>query len=57
MMAKVQVDLYASGLHKQGSKAVNRYTKMELKDHFTLMCAAFDQPFYKVDKKLNIIEE
>lgn len=54
---KVQVNMYAAGLHKVGSKAVNRYTKMEMKDHFTLMCVAFDQPIYKVDKELNIIEE
>ena len=49
--------MYAAGLHKEGSKAVNRYTKMEMKDHFMLMCVAFDQPIYKVDKELNIIGE
>ena len=37
---KVQVDLYAAGLHRQGSKAVLRYTMLELKDRFALMCAA-----------------
>lgn len=57
IMNKVQVDMYAAGLHKIGSPAVNRYTNMELKDHFALMCVAFDQPIYKVDKGLNIIEE
>ena len=57
MMNKVQVDMYAAGLHKEGSSAVKRYTKLELKDHFTLMCAAFDQPMYKVDKGLNVIDE
>lgn len=31
MMNKVQVDMYVAGLHKEVSKAVNRYTKMELK--------------------------
>lgn len=56
MMNKVQVDMYAAGLHKKGSTAVERYTMLELKDHFTLMCAAFDQPLYKVDKNLNVIE-
>ncbi|MCH5226576.1 MAG: hypothetical protein J1F16_01960 [Muribaculaceae bacterium] len=55
MMRKVQVDLYASGLHKEGSKAVHRYTMSELADRFTLMCAAFNQPKYKVNSKLEII--
>lgn len=57
IMNKVQVNMYAAGLHKEGSQAVNRYTKMEMKDHFTLMCVAFDQPIYKVDKELNVIDE
>ena len=57
IMNKVQVNMYAAGLHKEGSQAVNRYTKMEMKDHFTLMCVAFDQPIYKADKELNIIDE
>ena len=41
---------------KSGSDAVNRYTKMELKDRFALMCTAFEQPMYKVDKDLNVIK-
>ena len=55
MMAKVQVNQYASGLHKVGSSAVNRYTMMELKDRFALMNAAFGQKPYRVDSELNII--
>ena len=55
MMSKVQVNLYAAGLHKAGSKAVNHYTALELKDRFVLMCTAFDQEPYKVDKDLNIL--
>ena len=55
MMSKVQVDQYASGLHKVGSSAVNRYTMMELKDRFTLMNAAFGQKPFKVDSELNIL--
>ena len=55
MMSKVQVNLYAAGLHREGSSAVNRYTNMELKDHFALMNVAFDQKPYKVDADLNII--
>lgn len=57
MMNKVQIDRYAAGLHKKGSSAVNRYTFMELKDHFALMNLAFDQKVYKVDKDLNVIEK
>lgn len=57
IMSKVQVDLYASGLHKQGSKAVNRYTSMELNDRFVLMCTAFNQPAFRVNKKMEIINK
>ena len=46
---KVQVNLYAAGLHREGSKAVKRYTMMELKDRFALMCVAFGAEQYKVD--------
>ncbi len=56
IMNKVQINMYAAGLHKEGSEAVERYTKLELKDRFILMCAAFKQPDYKVDENLNEIE-
>jgi integrase len=56
IMNKVQVNLYAAGLHKEGSLAVNRYTKMEMLDRFRLMCTAFEQPYYTVDEELNILE-
>lgn len=56
MMSKVQINLYASGLHHAGSNAVHHYTENELQDRFALMCVAFGQPLYKVDKDLNIIE-
>lgn len=46
LMNKVQINKYAAGLHQYGSSAVDRYTSMELKDRFILMCAAFDQPFF-----------
>lgn len=55
MMNKVQINQYAAGLHKEGSDAVNRYTKLSLHDRFILMCAAFKEPSYKVDEDLNII--
>ncbi len=57
MMSRVQVNLYAAGLHREGGSAVNRYTQKEIKDHFALMNVAFDQKPYKVDEHLNIIEE
>lgn len=55
MMNKVQIDKYAAGLHKKGSAAVDRYTNLELKDHFALLNAAFEQKPYKVNSKLEII--
>ena len=54
LMNKVQVDMYAAGLHKEGSSAVKHYTNMELKDRFALMNAAFGQKSYTVDSSLNI---
>lgn len=55
MMNKVQINQYAAGLHKEGSDAVNRYTKLSLHDRFILMCAAFNEPSYKVDENSNLI--
>lgn len=49
MMHKVQLNKYASGLHREGSKAVEHYTSLELRDRFILMCAAFGEQVYKVD--------
>lgn len=57
MMSKVQVNLYAAGLHKEGSEAVNHYTSLEMRDRFVLMCAAFRQPLYKVDADFNIVNK
>ena len=54
MMNKVQVDMYAAGLHKVGSSAVNRYTELEVKDRFVLMNAAFEQEPYKVNLNFEI---
>ena len=55
MLNKVQVNMYAAGLHKVGSNAVTRYTKLELKDRFSLMNYAFSQKPYKVDENINIL--
>ena len=54
MLSKVQINLYAAGLHKQGSSAVNRYTSLEVKDRFMLINMAFNQKPYKVTSKLEI---
>lgn len=54
MLSKVQIDLYASGLHKINSNAVTRYTSMELKDRFTLLNLAFNEKAYKVNDKMEI---
>jgi len=56
IMNKVQIDIYAPGLHKQGSSAVNRYTLLEIRDRFALMNAAFGQEPYQVNEKLEIID-
>lgn len=56
MMSKVQVNMYAAGLHRKGSDAVNRYTMLEIKDRFDLLNAAFGQEDYRVDKNLNITQ-
>ena len=56
MMAKVQIDVYASGLHSRGSDAVTHYTAMQLKDRFALMNVAFRQSDYRANKDLSIVE-
>lgn len=45
----------ASGLHTDGSKAIDRYISNWLRDVFPRWCNAFQQPLYKVDNELNII--
>lgn len=52
---KVQVNRYATGVHKAGSDAVNHYSKLQLQDLFILMSEAFGEKTFKVDKNLNII--
>lgn len=48
LMNKVQINKYVAGLHQNGSSAVDRYTSLDLKDRFLLMCAAFEQPFFTI---------
>ena len=55
IMNEIQIDKYAAGLHSAGSNAVERYISNSRTQHFILMCAAFEQPIYKVDKDLNVI--
>ncbi len=47
--------MYATGPHEVGSSAVEHYSMLEIRDLFTLLCAAFNQPQYRVDKQLNIL--
>ncbi|WP_304408190.1 hypothetical protein [Bacteroides acidifaciens] len=54
---KAQVNMYATGLHEIGSSAVDHYSMLEIKDLFTLLCVAFNQPQYRVDKDLDVIQE
>ena len=56
LMNKVQIDMYAAGLHKIGSEAVKRYTALELKDRFAIINLAFGQPQYRCDSSLNLLE-
>lgn len=56
MLHKVQLDIYAAGLHAIGSSAVTHYTRLGLKDRFLLMNIAFKQPDYRVNPDLSIME-
>ena len=54
---KAQVNMYDTGLHEVGSSAVEHYSMLEIRDLFMLLCAAFNQPRYRVDKQLNVLPE
>lgn len=47
ILAKVQINPYVGGVHKEGSGAVKHYTQLELKDRYNLMCQAFSQTPYQ----------
>ena len=49
--------MYATGLHEVESSAVEYYSMLEIRDLFMLLCAAFNQPRYRVDKQLNVLPE
>ena len=57
MMNKVQINYYAAGLHRAGSDAVFRYTRLELADRFALLNAGFGEVDYRVDKELRVLTE
>ena len=56
IMNKVQVNVYAAGLHAEGSEAVHRYTSLEIADRFALMNAAFGQKPYRVNPDLTLVK-
>lgn len=49
--------MYAPGLHEVGNSAVEHYSMLEIRDLFMLLCAAFNQPRYRVDKQLNVLTD
>ncbi len=46
ILAKVALNKYSSGLHEEGSKAVDRYTGLNLEEKYKLYCMAFKQDDY-----------
>lgn len=54
---KVQINMYATGLHEVGSAAVGHYSKLQIRDLFKLLCIAFGQREFHVDKNLNILNK
>lgn len=57
-MAKADINIYQSGLHREGSDAAKRYVgDLTIKERFDILCRAFDCKPYRVDNDLNIIEE
>ena len=55
MLTKVQINYYAAGLHREGSDAVFRYTRLELADRFALLNVAFGEQDYRVDEELQVV--
>lgn len=47
--------MYATELHKISSNTVEYYSMLEIRDLLSLLCAAFKQPQYRVDKQRNIL--
>ncbi|MDE6236465.1 MAG: hypothetical protein K2M45_01195 [Muribaculaceae bacterium] len=57
LSARVQVNKYASGLHKAGSSAADHYVALQMSDLFILISEAFGEKPFKVNKEFEIIEE
>lgn len=55
MIDELQIDSLAAGLHR--SDAVKRYQDNGIMKRFKLICAAFAEPLYKVDRELNVLED
>lgn len=55
MLNKVQINYYAAGVHREGSEAVFRYTRLELVDRFALLNAAFGEKDYRVDEEMRVV--
>ena len=49
--------MLSAGSHEVGSSAVEHYSMLEIRDLFMLLCAAFNQSRYRVDKQLNVLPE
>lgn len=56
-MIKHIAELPTSGLRKGKKFDIKHYKKITIADKFKLLNSAFNQPSYKVDDKLNVIEE
>lgn len=56
MLNQVQLDQYIAELHGPSSEAVLRYICKDLNFRFKLMCVAFRQPLYKINKNLTKVK-
>lgn len=48
IITKVSLNKYSSGLHKEGSKEVERYTGFTIEEKYKLYCIAFGQEGYEI---------
>lgn len=56
LLNRVQINTTIGGLHSEGSEAVKHYFDERIEDLFLLMCRAFQEKPYKVDKSFNCVE-
>lgn len=50
LLTRVQVNLYASGLHAPGSEAVHHYTRLTREDRYKLLRVAFGEEDYTAEE-------